>query len=413
MIEVFIRLDDAHAKHSLQSLQIGLQSGGDGAGDVEDGVGGVPAGLVGHVLDVQTLVGHDGGELGQDAGDVLVEHADAGITRAGHGNGREVDAVLDVTVAEVVVHLQGGHDGAVVLRFLSGSTQVGDQDGTGDADELGGGEVGDVTRNLAAGQSLDHISGLDQRVAGEVDDLDAVLHVRHGVGIDHALGIGGGGDMDGDVVGYLVDLLVGGGVGDVVVEVPGGVHRQEGIAAHHLHAQTDSDVGHQAADGTQTDDTQGLTLNLGSGELGLVLLYGLGGVGILLQSANPLDTRHDVTGGQEQGADGQFLDAVGVGTGGVEDHDAFIRAFVQRNIVDTGTCAGDGQQFGVEVHVQHIGGTNHDTLGGGYFGANVVEGGIQLVGADLGDLVKQLNVFHDGCSPVSVMVWAHLYAPVK
>ena len=323
-----------------------------------------------------------------------MEHADAGVTRAGHGHGREVDAVLDVTVLKVIVHLEGGHDGAVVLGLLGGGTQVGDQDGTLDTDQLGGGEVGDVAGDLTAGQGLDHVGGLNQRIAGEVDDLHAVLHARHGGGVDHALGVGGGGDVDGDVVGHLVDLLVGGGVGDVVVQVPGGVHRQEGIAAHYLHAQADGDVGHQAADGTQTDDTQGLALDLVTGELGLVLLHGLGGVGIVLQGVHPLDTAHDVTGGQQEGADGQLLDAVGVGAGGVEDHDALGGALVQRDVVDTRARAGNGQQLGVEIHVQHIGGTNHDALGGGHVGADIVEGGVQLVGADLGDLVEQLNVFH-------------------
>ena len=407
----YLESDHAHAKHSLQSGEVGLNGCGDVAGHIEDGVSGVTAGLVGHVLDVQTLVGHDGGELGQHTGDVLVQHADTGIAGARHGDGGEVHAVLDVTVLEVVVHLEGGHDGAVVLGLLGGCAQVGDQDGAGNADQLLSGEVGDVAGDLAAGQRLDHVGGLNEGVAGEVDDLHAVLHVCHGSGVDHALGVGGGGDVDGDVVSHLVDLLVGGGVGDVVVQVPSGVYGQEGIATDHLHTQTDGDVGHQTADSTQTDDTEGLALQLTACELGLVLLHGLGGVGILLQSADPLDTGYDVTGGQKQGADGQLLDAVGVGTGGVEHHDTLLGAFVQRNVVDTGACAGDGQQLGVEVHIQHVGGANHDALGGGYLCADVVQSGIQLIGTDLGDLVEQLNVFHDGCSPFE-MVGAHLYAPV-
>ena len=154
--------DHADAKHGLQRGEVGLNGSGDVTGDVEDGVGGVTAGLVGHVLDVQTLVGHDGGELGQHTGNVLVQHADTGITRAGHGDGGEVHAVLDVTVAEVVVHLESGHDGAVVLGLLGGGAKVGDQDGTGHADELLGGEVGDVAGDLAAGQRLDHVGGLNE-----------------------------------------------------------------------------------------------------------------------------------------------------------------------------------------------------------------------------------------------------------
>ena len=171
-------------------------------------------------------------------------------------------------------------------------------------------------------------------------------------------------------------------------QVPGGFHREEGVVAVDIHAQQAGGVGHQDADGTQAHHAQGLALNLGPGELALAFFHQLAHlVPLALQGLDPVHGRGDLSGGQEQGAEHQLLDGVGVGAGGVEHHHALLGTLLHRDVVDARTGPGDGQQVFLQLHVVHGGGAHQDAVGGlDLRGEGVVFP--QALGADGADLIQ-------------------------
>ena len=137
------------------------------------------------------------------------------------------------------------------------------------------------------------------------------------------------------------------------------VHREEGIVAVDIHAQRNGGIGHNGADGAQADDADGLFIKLRADKGGFALFHHGGNLnagGRLLPY--PADGAGNIAGTDEHGADHQLLDGVGVGTGGGEHGDARLRTAVQRDIIDADACPRDGQQTGVELHVQQLGGAN-------------------------------------------------------
>ena len=169
--------------------------------------------------------------------------------------------------------------------------------------------------------------------------------------------------MDGDVIAHLINGLE-------IHNLDGGIqhqrvlHGQIGVVAIDVHAQLYGGICHLYTDRTQTDDAQVLAHDLGADELALALLYQLFHIAVRLgESGNPLNAADYVTGSQHQCADYQLLDGVGVGAGGVEHHDTGFGALVQRNVVGTGTGAGNGAEVGAECHLVHVGGTNQNAVG--------------------------------------------------
>ena len=88
---------------------------------------------------------------------------------------------------------------------------------------------------------------------------------------------------------------------------------------------------------------QGLAQKLRAhkGTLALFHLLVDGGLAIG-QALAPGDAVIDLSGGEQQGAEGQFLDGVGVGAGGIEDHDAGLGAAVRGDVVGAGAGAANG-----------------------------------------------------------------------
>ena len=203
--------------------------------------------------------------------------------------------------------------------------------------------------------------------------------------------------MDRDEIAGGVDLLDLFGMDDHGGEVPGGIDGQVRVKAVDLHAQGDGRVGHQHADGAQADDAQGLAHQLVAGEGLLGLLGGLGDVLVLRVLLHPADAAGNIPGGQQHAAEHQLLDGVGVGAGGVEDDDAFLRAAVQRDVVDAGAGAGDGPEPGGEGHFLHVRGADQHAgrlVDGIHQGIAAAE----PVGPDGGDIVQAIDftVFHGG-----------------
>ena len=128
--------------------------------------------------------------------------------------------------------------------------------------------------------------------AGDVQDADAVLHLRERLGVEPALGLGGLGQVDGDEVGHRVDLVGGLGVLDAHLGVAVGA--DERVEGDDLHAEALGALGDELADAAEAEDAERLVQHLDAGELrALPLAAREAGVGL-----------RDVAGQREQQRDG-------------------------------------------------------------------------------------------------------------
>ena len=225
-----------------------------------------------------------------------------------------------------------------------------------------GGEVGHVAGDPAVLQRLQQGGGVHQLAAGVVQDLHAVLAQGQRLGVDGVLGGGQIGHMDGDVVAQGEHVVQVHAVVDLAAQVPGGINGDVGVVAVDLHAQRNGAVGHAGADGTQTDDAQRLALDLVAHELLFALFHAFGQSGVARKALRPLGGGGHIAAAGNEHPDDQLSHGVGVGTGGVEDHDALLAAAVQRDVVHTGTGAGNGQQILVEGGVQQVGAADEDSV---------------------------------------------------
>ena len=87
----------------------------------------------------------------------------------------------------------------------------------------------------------------------------------------------------------------------------------------------------------------------------LFLLRSLGNIGIASGGFDPVDAADHVSGSQQHTRQHQLLDAVGIGSGGVEHHHALLRAFVKRDIVHARACPGHSQKAGGDLYLMHGG----------------------------------------------------------
>ena len=364
MSRVFLLLQDAHPDHGGDAAQFLAQAGIHGTGGVQHGVGHVLFALVHHVFDVQAGFGGQGGDLADHARLILVDDADALAAGAGLVHLRQVDRVGNVAVAQVVAQLLRRHDGAVVLGFRGGSAKVRGAHDAGMAENGFGGEVGHVAGHLAAVHGFQQGGGVHQLAAGVVQDLDAVLAQGKGLGVDGVLGGGQVGHMDGDVVAQGQHIVQVYAVVHLTAQVPCGFNGDVGVVAVDLHAQLDGAVCHPGADGTQTDDAKGLALDLVAHKLLFALFHALSHGGVTSQSLTPLGGGCHVAAARNEHPDDQLCHGVGVGTRGVEHHDALLAAALQRDVVHTRTGAGDSQQIIVEGGVQKVGAAHQNTVRG-------------------------------------------------
>ena len=159
--------------------------------------------------------------------------------------------------------------------------------------------------------------------------------------------------MDRDIIAHIIDVLDADHMVDAAGQMPRGVNRDIGVVAVDLHTQIDRCVGDLYADGAQSDDAELFALQLRTGKSLLLFLGDLCDVLVVPVGAHPVDTFHDVTGGQEHTGKDKLLDAVSVGTGSIEHDDTLLRALVNRDIVDTCARAGDRKGLVGEFHSVH------------------------------------------------------------
>ena len=95
-------------------------------------------------------------------------------------------------------------------------------------------KIGGIGGNLAFLQRLQHRIGIHQISTGEIQDTDAVLHLLQGGSAYQILGFRGKRNMERYVIAgckYFIQRL---SVVDGTGEVPGRIHREEGVVAIHL-----------------------------------------------------------------------------------------------------------------------------------------------------------------------------------
>ena len=69
------------------------------------------------------------------------------------------------------------------------------------------GEIGDVFGHPARLQRSNQIILVDQPASGQVQNPDLSLHLGNGIGVDKVFGCAAVGNMEGDIVGYLIEFV--------------------------------------------------------------------------------------------------------------------------------------------------------------------------------------------------------------
>ena len=91
--------------------------------------------------------------------------------------------------------------------------------------------------------------------------------------------------------------------------------------------------------------------------------------------------------------DDELLHRVGVRPGRVEDDDALLGAALDRDVVDAGPRAGDGQKAVSELKLVEVRGAHHEGVGALRLAHELVAPA-EVVGPDLGDVVEAADLVH-------------------
>ena len=215
--------------------------------------------------------------------------------------------------------------------------------------------------------------------------------------------------MQGDIVGYLVYIVVACSLLNVAGDVPCSVDREIGVMTDNVHAEVTHGVCDHAADSAETDYTELFAGDLTACECALTLLDSLCNALGACERLCPRYTLDDAARSEQQRADGQLLNAVCVSSGSIENNSAVFRAARNRDV--NNTCAGswDSAKLVPEFRILKVCGADHDTYGRFDILADIVFVLIEHLDADRGDLIHQLYIFHDNSlSFFELMPWCSL-----
>ena len=174
----------------------------------------------------------------------------------------------------------------------------------------------------------------DQRAAGDVEDADAVLHLRERLGVEPALGLGGLGQVDGDEVGLGVDVVGGLGLGHAELLVALGA--DERVEGDDVHAEALRALGDELADAAEAEDAERLVEQLGAREL----------AALPLACAQALVRLRDVAGEREQQRERVLGRRHDVRLRRVGDDDPALGGGRDVDVVDADAGAADGLEVG-------------------------------------------------------------------
>ena len=262
-------------------------------------------------------------------------------------------------------------------------------------------EVADVTGQVVLVEGGDDRRLVHDLRPGEVEDDGRVLHQSQTLGGHEAARGLDKRDVDREDVSPLEDLLHRLRTLNLSRQVPGVVHGDRRVIAHHLQAEPERRVGHTHANGPQADDAEGLAGQLKTDELLLACLDRLGDLGVgSRQLMGKAGGGNEVARGDEQTGQDQLLDRVGVGARGVEDRNTSLGHLGNRDVVRPGAGTGDSPDGLRDRGVMQLGGPHEQGVGRLHALTNLValsgetgqsEGGNGIEGLD-----AQLG--HDGPS---------------
>ncbi len=315
-----------------------------------------------------------------------MKHTDSRVAAASHRDRGEIDAVADVSVGKIVGKLLCRHNCAVVLALLCRRSKVGDRHHAFDVYYVFGGEIGHVCGNLSAFKRFLEICGIDKVSTGEVQNSDAVLHLRNGLFIDHSLCLRGGGYVEGDIVRASVNVVIRSRFGYMVIEIPRCFYRQIRVTSDDVHTKMDRCIRHHSADRAKSDNSKCLARDLNACKFTLALLHLL--CHILGQGVCPFYAANDVSGREHKSANNKLLNRVCIRSRRVEHDDTVLGASVYRDVVYSRACSCDSAKLGVEFHIEHIRRANHNSIGRLYVLAYVEKLSVKLVCTDLCNFVE-------------------------
>ena len=227
------------------------------------------------------------------------------------------------------------------------------------------GEIGDIEAKVTGLKGGDERLLADKAAAGNVEQHRTRLHRLDCRLPDHSAGLIVERQVQRDVIAGGVDLFQAFDPADLARQMPGGVNREIGVVAENLHPQTlNRCVCHHDPDRTQADDAEGLAHQLRPDKLLLALLDQLlNPLGMLLMQAfEPAVGVDNPPSGEQQPAEHQLLDGVGVGAGGIEDGNALLGAAVYRDVVVSRARTCDRHQLGRKFCREQVGRAHKDSL---------------------------------------------------
>src|SRR5918999_5477361 len=326
-------LDDVR-EHPAQGGELKHRDvlGGQLTGDVDRDCGGQPPG---------EGVEH-GAELlhqRQPRPDLLADHApDLHVHRIRHELAceRELDG-------------QGDVGASAVLRLVGGGAEVRGDDHLRQLEQrAGGGGLGDVdvdarAADVAAAHGLGQRVLVDETAAGGIDDEHALLGDGELVLADETQRVRGLRQMDRDHIGPAQQVLA---VGELDAQLGGAGRGDVRVVGDQVDAERGEPLGDELADLAETDDADGLAVQLDARErTALPLALPQGRVG-----------RRDVPRGGEQQRDRVLGGGDDVGRGRVDDHDAARGGGGDVDVVQADAGTGDdlqpgggGERLGVDL----------------------------------------------------------------
>ena len=165
---------------------------------------------------------------------------------------------------------------------------------------------------------------VDELAASAVDDPDAVLHLRDGLGVDPVDGVRRLGEVDRDDVRLGVELVR--RLRVLHPQLPEALGGDELVERDHVHLERLRALRDQLADAAEADHAEGLAVELVAGELGARPLAGRkGGVGPRNVPGQRQREGQRVLGGGDR-----------VRLGGVDHHDAALGRCIDVDVVDAG-----------------------------------------------------------------------------
>ena len=351
------------------------------------------------MLNVDVARGNDLQKAVEHTRLVAVDEAQAALSQPVQRRVREIDAVADVAVAEIIHNLPRGHNRALFLRLRRCGAEVREADNVFPPDELRVREVGHIARDLPA------LNGGKERVvvhklaAGKVQYAHAGLHLRKCFGVQVVERLRRGVNVHGEIVARAEKGMEIRDVLNLAREVPRGIDGEIRIVPAHLHIELERGVCHAGADRAKTNDAEALAGHLRPGESVLSLLHKRGDlIALRGEGFHPLDRADNVARGHGERAQQQLLDRVGVRAGGVEHRDALGGAALDGDVVHADAGAADAEELFIEYGVVQLRRADEKRVGRRLVGADGAAFRFQLVNALLGNGVHGFYIKH-GVSP--------------